>query len=905
MGAALQRCRAGDPDRVRLARWWDVARLRARSLARRPGVEAELERELQFHIEQETAENFARGMRPEDARAAALRRLGGVAQVQEECRDMRRVQYFEQTLQDLRYALRSLGKAPGFTTVIVLTLALAIGANSAIFSVIEGVLLKPLPYSAPDRLVRIFYHNPKYARFPFNHFDLRDIRGMSRTLSGLAGYTRSDVQLSGAGDPIKLSAFRVTAGFFGLLGLHPAAGRDFTTVDELPDARVAILSDRVWRKQFGATPDILGRKLLLDARPFTVVGVMPPGTDHPGNEYNPVAYGDTVDLWIPFTFEGNPARRGAHYIEAIGRMKPGVTVAQAQSEVTALLDQIGRTYAASKEWTAIAVPLQREIVGSKERLLLVLLGAVGLVLLIACVNAANLLLARATARQREIAVRTALGAGRGRLIRQMLTESLLLALAGGVAGALLAVGGIRALVAMLPAGFPRAASIALDGGVFAYTFLIAAGAGVVFGLVPAIQAARFDIQRSLREGGRGSTAGGRQTRLRSALVTGEVALACVLMIGAGLLLRSFLNLLHADPGFRPQHVLTATVSLPTETYRDTEAIMRFYEGLVARVESLPGVQAAGAGSDLPWTGWDDNAGGWMIEGGPESLRDQTHARYHVASADYFRALGIPLLRGRFFTSSDTTKTPNVLIVNRALAERYWPGRNPVGSRITFDDHPKETDWITIVGVVGDVKDQPNSPAAAPGFWWPATQMPWSFNRASIVLRAAADPGPLAAYLRSTVRSLDGGLAVADLRLMDQIAGESYSTPRFTVFLLGLFAALALALAATGIYGVIAYTVSQRMHEFGMRIALGAGRGDVLRLVLGQGVKLAAIGIGAGLIGGAALSQLLGNLLYGVKRLDPATFVAVAAVALGVAVVACYVPALRATGADPMQSLRSE
>jgi predicted permease len=905
MGAALRRRRAGDPDGVIVGRWWDVVRLRARSLVRGGPVEAELDRELQFHIEQETLENIEKGMRPEEARAAALRRLGGIAQVQEECRDMRRVQYLEQMGQDLRYAARSLAKAPGFTTVMVLTLALAIGANSAIFSVIEGVLLKPLPYAAPDRLVRLFYHNPKYARFPFNHFDLRDIRGMSRTLSGLAGYTRSDVQLSGAGDPIKLSAFRVTAGFFGVLGLHPAAGREFDTKDEIPDGRAAILSDRVWHKQFGAAPDILGRKILLDARPFTVVGVMPPGTEHPGNEYNPVAYGDTVDLWIPFTFEGSIANRGPHYTEAIGRMKPGVTAAQAQSEVTALLDQLGKTYEASKGWTAVAVPLQQEIVGGNERLLLVLLGAVGLVLLIACVNAANLLLARATARQREIAVRTALGAGRGRLIRQMLTESLLLALAGGALGALLAVGGVRALVAILPAGFPRAASIALDGGVFAFTLLIAAGAGIVFGLVPAVQAARFDIQRSLREGGRGSTAGGRQTSLRSVLVTGEVALACVLMIGAGLLLRSFLNLLHADPGFRPQHVLTATISLPRENYRDVEPVMRFYNGLLERVQTLNGVQFAGAGSDLPWTGWDDNAGGWMIEGGSESVRDQTHARYHVASADYFRALGIPLLRGRYFARSDTPKTPNVLIINRALAERYWPGANPVGSRITFDDHPKDADWITIVGVVGDVKDQPNKAAAEPGFWWPATQMPWSFNRASIVLRATGDPGPLAAQLRSTVRSLDPGLAVADLRLMDEIAGESYSTPRFTVFLVGLFAALALALAASGVYGVIAYTVSQRMPEFGMRMALGAGRGDVLRLVLGQGLRLAAIGTAAGLVGGAVLAQVLGSLLYGVKRVDPATFAAVAGVALVVAALACYVPALRATGADPMQSLRSE
>jgi predicted permease len=879
--------------------------MRARSLARRRQVEDDLERELRFHLEQEAAANRESGMRAEEARRAALVRLGGVAQLQEECRDMRRVHYVEQSAQDLRYAVRSLAKAPGFTIVIVLTLALAIGANSAIFSVIEGVLLKPLPYAAPDRLVRLFYHSAAFPRFPFNPFDLRDLRGMSRTLSGLAGYTRSDAQLSGAGEPVKLSVFRVTAGFFGILGLHPAIGRDFGLSDEIPDGRVAILSDRVWRNQFGAARDIVGRKIMLHARPFTVVGVMPPGTDHPGNAYNPVAYGDTVDLWIPFTYEGNPARRGSHYIEAIGRLKPGVTAAQAQSEITALLAELGKTYPASKGWTALAVPLQREVVGANQQLLLVLLGAVGLVLLIACVNAANLLLARATARQREIAVRTALGAGRGRLIRQMLTESLLLALSGGAAGAILAAGGVRALVAMLPAGFPRAASIGLNGAVFAFTFLIAVGAGLVFGVVPAIQAARFDIQSGLREGGRGSTTGGRQTRLRSMLVTGEVALACVLLIGAGLLLRSFVNLLQSDPGFRPQRVVSATISLPTENYRNPAASMRFYERLLARLQSMGEVQYAGAGSDLPWTGYDDNAGGWIIEGRPADVADHTHARYHVASADYFRALGIPLLRGRYFTQADTPATPKALIINQALAQRYWPGEDAVGKRISFDDHPKEGDWLTIVGVVGDVKDQPNSSAAEPAFWWPATQMPWTFLKLSIVVRAAGDPAPIAQQLRAAVRALDPGLAVADVRLMDAIANDAFSTPRFALFLVGLFAALALALAATGVYGVISYAVNQRMHEFGMRIALGAGRGDLLRLVVGQGIRLAAIGIIAGLLGAAALARVLGSLLYGVRRIDPATFAAVAAVALAVAALACYIPALRATSADPMKSLRSE
>ena len=465
-------------------RWWNVIRMRLRSLVRRDEVELELDKELRIHLEQEIEQNLAAGMAPAEARYAALRRLGGVAQIKEECRDMRRTNYVENLLQDARYTVRTLAKSPGFAAAIVLTLALAIGANSAIFSVIDGVLLKPLPYPHAERIVRLFFSSDEYPKFPMNPFDFRDFRARSHSFETLAAFTRGDVQLSGSAEPVRLVAFRVTASYFRVLSLAPARGREFEEKDELPgNGRLVILSDRIWHTQFGAAPDIVGRKITLDSQPFTVVGVMPPGTEHPGNDYHALPYGDSVDAWRPFTFEGDPNQRGSHFMEVIGRLKPGVAAAQAQAEMSTLLLEIGREHGGYDGWHMAVIQLYREIVGTSERLLLVLLGAVGLVLLIACANVANLLLARATARQREIAVRAALGAPRSRLIRQMLTESLLIAFVGGTLGVALAVAGVRALVSLLPADFPRVDSIHVNVSVLGFTLLIslAAGLGVRIG----------------------------------------------------------------------------------------------------------------------------------------------------------------------------------------------------------------------------------------------------------------------------------------------------------------------------------------------------------------------------------------------------------------------------------------
>jgi predicted permease len=891
---------------MKLQRWGNIARMRLRSLARRGRVEGELDKELRFHLEQQTEESLARGMPPAEARHAALRRLGGMAQIQEECRDMRRTNYIENLWHDLHYAMRMLAKSPGFTVVIVLTLALSIGANSAIFSVIDGVLLRPLPYPEADRIVRVFFHSATYAKFPLNPFDFRDFRARNRSFDSLAGFTRGDLQLSGAGRPERFAGFQVTAGYFHVLGLHPARGHEFNTNDELPgNGRMVILSDRLWRSRFAADPDIIGRKIMLDSQPFTVAGVMPPGTDHPGNEYRGVAHGETVDLWWPFTFRGDPNQRGSHYLEAIGRLKSGITPAQAQAEMNGLIAQLAREHPDALEgWHALVVPLYQEIVGPTRRLLLVLLGAVALVLLIACANAANLLLARATARQREIAVRAALGAGRSRLVRQMLAESLLIALLGGSLAAGIAVAGVRTLVSLLPAGFPRADNIHVNAAVFAFTLLIALATGMLFGLAPALQAARTDLQQSLRDGGRGSTASGRHTRLRSILVVGEVSLACVLLIGAGLMLRSFVNLLRTDPGFRAEHVLTAGIALPDEHYKPAQAPL-FYRRLVTNLSSVAGVRAVGVGTDLPWTGYDDNFGGFTIEGKKPPAHEEFHARYHVAGPDYFRALGIPLVRGRFFTDGDSTDARLALIINQSMARRYWPNEDAVGKRITFEDKPKEKDWLTVVGIVGDVKDKPDSKAAEMAFWWPILQSPVDVNAMSIVLRGSSDPAWLVNALREAVRQLDPTLAVADVRLMDQIADASVSTPRFALFLVVLFGGLALTLAAIGMYGVISYSVNQRTHEFGLRMALGAKPFDVLRLVLREGLQLALAGAALGIVGALALGRVLGSLLYEVGPADPVTFAAVSLIAIAIAALACYLPARRATNADPMASLRSE
>ena len=874
-------------------------------LIRRERFREELDEEMAFHRAQTEKEFAQGGMTAKEARQAAARQFGNAESLKERSSEVVGFR-FETVLQDLRYAARQLMLNPGFTAVITLTLALSIGANSAIFSVIDAVLLKALPYPEADRLMRVFLTSNDYPQFPLNPWDFHDYRDRNKSFESLAAYTRGDMQLSGTGEPMPLNGFGITSGYFHTLGLKPQMGREFDFKTELPGgAKEVIISDGLWHRQFGADPQIIGRKITLDMQPYTVVGVMPAGTRHPGNDYKSVPFGSTVDAWWPFTFQGKPTQRGSHYIEGIGRLRPGVTPAQAQAELNAIMKQIGRENGGETGWRVMLIPLYTEIVGANQRMLLVLLGAVGMVLLIACANAANLLLARAAARQREVAIRMALGAPRSRLIRQMLTESLLISLLGGTLGGLLAVEGVKALVALLPTGFPRAAEIHVNAGVFAFTLLISLMTGILFGLAPALQASRTDPKQGLHEGGRSATGSGRQRRLRSALVISEVSLACVLLIGAGLMLRSFLNQLQQNPGFRSQHVLTAGISLPQAKYKTGKDISRFYESLIANLASVPGVQTVGAGTDLPWTGYDDNSG-FNIEGKQPPPHEEFHGRYHSATPDFFRALGTPLVKGRFFSSSDSATSPNVLLINQALAARYWPNEDAIGKRIAFSDKPTDKDFYTIVGVVGDVKDKPSSPSAAPAFWWCFVQISnFGFSDMKLVVRSDANPQLIADAIRDQVRRLDPALAVADVRLMDKIADEGIATPRFAFFLVGLFAGLAIVLAAIGTYGVISYSVSQRIPEFGLRLALGAPPSGLLRLVLAQAARLAIAGTVLGVCVALTLARVMRSLIYDVSPADPLTFASVGLMVIAIALLACYLPARRATKANPMVALRAE
>ena len=802
-------------------------------------------------------------------------------------------------LQDIRFGLRTLRKSPGFTVVAALTIALGIGANSAIFSVINGVLLKPLPYSQPDRLVRVFTSSQTFPEFPLSPADFLDYRDQNRVFQDLALFVRDDLQFSANERPERLTGMRVSYGFFRLLGWNPILGRTFAASAELPgNEREVILSHGVWKSRFSSDPGVIGRTVDLSGRAFTIVGVMPPGLQHVGGAYHSLPHGDNVEVWWPLTLDRAKAQRSSHFLNGIARLAPDVTIERANSEMNAIAVRLEKTYPNSnKDWRIRLVPLRKEIVGKAEPLLLVLLGAVGFVLLIACVNVANLLLARSAAREREIAVRAALGAGRVRLVRQMLTECMVIALMGGALGVVFAIWGVDALAAFSAGKLPRMQMVGVDARMFGFTLAATVLTGLIFGLVPAFQLSKATLHESLKEGGRGSTTGMRQNRLRGALVIAELALAVVLLTGAGLLMRTFLNLARVAPGFNPSNVITMGLDLPRARYADDKLKARFYQRLLERIQTQPGVRAAGITSDLPWTGYDENTG-FDIPGRSSAENAENHARYHFISPDYFRSIGVPLIAGRYFTEHDNADAPPVLLINQSMARRFWPKEDATGKPLDL--------WgkhVKVVGIVGDVKDSPATAGAEPAFYWPIAQN--IFGEMYLTARADSNPSALVGAVRRELAALDKDLPIADIRTLEDICATAVSGPRLALMLVGIFAGLALVLATIGIYGVMSYLVSQRVHEIGVRMALGAQWSDVLRLVVGHGLKLALAGVAAGLIAALSLRSMMSSLLYGVTATDPATLAGVALVLVAVAGVACYVPARRASRVDPMIALRYE
>jgi len=877
-------------------RWLAKLRRRARLLLDRNGVEREMEDEMRFHLDMEADELARFGADPDAATRIARRRFGGVARFQDEAREARGGWWLEELRQDTRYALRVLGRGRAFVAVAVLTLALGVGANTAIFSVVHGVLLRALPYPEPSRLVAI-QSVIRGSPSSVSPADFLDWRSQAHSFAGLAAHYVSTTNLTGGGEPERLTQARVSANFFDVLGVRPARGRGFVEgEDALTAPRVAVLSDGLWRRRFAADPSIIGRTIDLDDAPTTVIGIASAEVRIP----------DNVDLWLTTRFEPNdvsPRSRGARWIGVLGRLAPGSSLGSASAEMSAIAARLERLDPRHNlNVTSHVMPLQEQLVGEFRKPLIVLLGAVGFVMLIACVNVASLSLGRTAGREVELSVRTALGAGRGRLARQILTESVVLSVGGGITGLVLAVLGTRALVALAPGDLPLVDAVHVDGVVLAFALALTIASGVLFGVIPAIHGSRHGAGAGLRAGGRGNSLGA--GRLRQALVVAEVALAIALLAGAGLLLRSFDQLTAVDPGFQPLHVSTFAVSLSPVRYPDAARREQFASLLLSRLDRLPGVRASGISFSLPLSG-----GGFSltfaIGGRPEATgEDEPHAQIRIATPGYFRTMGIPLLRGRGFTAEDRAGGDNVLLISAQAARRYWPNEDPIGQTL-------ETGWHRdghalggrIVGVVGDVRQFSLAARPQPEVYAPLAQ--WPLDELSVVVRSPAPEATMLAAARDVVHQLDSSLPVYDARPLSDLVRESIAERRFYATLLGSFATLALVLAAVGIYGVIAYSVQQRRRELGIRIALGASWSQVVAMVMRQGMALTLLGAGVGLACAGLLTRVLRGQLFGVSATDPLTFLAVPLLLIVVAAVACLVPARRAISVDPASALRAE
>jgi putative ABC transport system permease protein len=793
-------------------------------------------------------------------------------------------------LRDTRYALRQLVRTPGFTIVAILTLGVGIGATSAIFSVVNGVLLRPLAYPNPDALVRVNEVLQKFGRFSVAPATFLDWRQQNTTFERLSALNSTGATLISANGAERISGGLVSWDIFDLLHVPPAMGRTFRQEEDAPGKdNVVILSHGAWQRRFGGDPQMLGKSITLSGVPVTVIGVMPAGFGFMGD----------VEYWRPLALAANPTR-GGHFLGVIGRLKPGVTMQQANAEMKAISERLAIQYPdKSAGESAEVIGLHDSVVAGIRPALLTLFAAVGVVILIACANVANLLLVRASVRGKEIAIRTALGAGRRRLVLQMLAESVLLALAGGAVGLLLAYLAITPMKTLSAGSIPRVGDLRIDGAVFAFALVASLATGILFGLAPAWQASRSTIGAVLKEGGRSSTmASGRW--LRSTLLVVEVAMSIVLLVGAVLLLRSFSRLTSVDPGFRPEHVLAFRVALPNVTYPQDHQRIAFFTKLLEGLDALPEVTSAGMTQTLPMRG--DYSLSFTIQGQPAPKpNEEPSANYRVISPAYFEALGIPLLRGRVMTERDTDTSPKVAVVDQKFVDRYFPDRNPIGQGI---DIGNGTDgFYEIVGVVGNVRDASLETNPSATMYVPYRQDP--FSGMWVVARTNGDPAALSAAVRQTVQGIDRTRPAFAMTPRATAVSDSVGQRRFSMLLLTVFASIALFLAAVGLYGVVAYTVSQRTQEIGLRLAIGAQRGDVLRLVVGGGMKLALAGVALGIACALALSQLVATMLYEVTPFDPASYSATAIVLLGVAALACYIPARRAMRVDPIVALRQE
>ena len=809
----------------------------------------------------------------------------------------------------VRYAARSLMKRPGFSLVAVLTLALGIGANTAIFSVVNATLLRPLPFKDPERVVVLWGFLPKLAltadKLPNSAPNFLGLKAESQTFERLAAFRSWSWQLTGGSEPELLRGARVTSDFFEAVGAGPILGRTFRSADDVPNqASVAIISHGLWQRHFAGDQNVVGKTLTLTGQNATVIGVMPEGFQFPGgaNMIPGLQFALQNDIWMPMGFtKEEQDRHGNLNLAVIGRLKPGVSPAQGETELNGIQKELPL---GSIGFTLNTIPLHQHMVGAIRKPLLVLLATVAFVLLIACANIANLLLARATARQKEIAICAALGAARRRIIGQLLTESLLLSLTGGVIGLLLAVWGNSLLVSLIPREVPRINDVNVDARILLFTLGISIVTGLIFGLVPALQASRFDLNQSLKEGVRGVSAGSGQNRFRGLLVVSEIAMALVLLIGATLLMKSFMRLLDVKPGFNPDHVLTLDVQLPDvapSRYESREAQAAFFQQLMTRLRSVPGVENAGAVLSLPLSGAYEGTD-VILEGQEGDGFDghRPNADYTIVTPEYFSTLQIPLLQGRYFTAQDNQNAPLVIIVNDTFAARIWPGENPIGKRFRPGMEEKQRE---VVGVVATIKQLTLDSDARSGMYMPHLQAPTA--GLTVLVRTRGEPLSIATAVRQEVRALDKDVPVAQVQTMEKVLGASVAQPRFSMLLVGLFAALALVLSAVGIYGVMAYAVSRRAHEIGVRMALGAGANQVLKLVLKDGMTLAFVGIAVGLLGAFALTRLMASLLFGIGAKDPVTFVSVSAFLAFVAFIACYIPARRATKVDPLIALRNE